>query len=119
MGRGRSSVSTRSPASATVISVAKGDLLSAASAAPAACAVKVTVAQTIPDCFHRGFVSGMIDWEANLAGGSRLRYSDAAHLVIGIGRYEVPFGGQGLLGAMYVAIGQPERCVEWCRGSGW
>jgi hypothetical protein len=28
---------------------------------------------------------------------------------------EVPFGIEGALGAAYVAIGQPERCVEWCR----
>ncbi len=45
-----------------------------------------------------------------------VRYSDAAQLVIGSGRYEVPFGLEGgLLGAVYAAIGQPERCVEWCR----
>jgi predicted ATPase/class 3 adenylate cyclase len=44
-----------------------------------------------------------------------VRYSDAAQLVIGSGRYEVPFGLEGLLGADYAAIGQPERCVEWCR----
>jgi predicted ATPase len=44
-----------------------------------------------------------------------VRYSDAAQTVIGSGRYEVPFGLEGVLGAVYVAIGQPERCVEWCR----
>jgi predicted ATPase/class 3 adenylate cyclase len=44
-----------------------------------------------------------------------VRYSDAAQLVIGSGRDEVPFGSEGLLGAAYVAIGQPERWVEWCR----
>jgi tetratricopeptide (TPR) repeat protein len=44
-----------------------------------------------------------------------VRYSDAAQLVIGSGRDEVPFGFEGLLGAAYVAIGQPERCVEWYR----
>jgi predicted ATPase len=44
-----------------------------------------------------------------------VRYSDAAQLVIGSGRYEVPFGLEGLPGAVYAAIGQPERCVEWCR----
>jgi predicted ATPase len=43
-------------------------------------------------------------------------YSDAAQLVIGSGRHdEVPFGIEGVLGAAYLAIGQPERCVEWCR----
>jgi hypothetical protein len=35
--------------------------------------------------------------------------------VIGTGRGEVQFGLEGALGAVYVAIGQPERCVEWCR----
>jgi hypothetical protein len=44
-----------------------------------------------------------------------VRCSDAAQLVIGSGRAEVPFGFEGLLGAAYVAIGQPERWVEWCR----
>ena len=42
-------------------------------------------------------------------------YSDAAQPVIGSGRDEVPFGIEGTLGAVYLAIGQPERCVEWCR----
>ena len=45
-----------------------------------------------------------------------VRYSDAGQLVIGSGRYEeVPFGIEGLLGAAYLAIGQPERCVDCCR----
>jgi predicted ATPase/class 3 adenylate cyclase len=44
-----------------------------------------------------------------------LRYSDAGQLVIGSGRHEVPFGFEAALGIAYVAIGQPERCVEWCR----
>ena len=35
--------------------------------------------------------------------------------MIGSGRDEVPFGIEGALGAVYLAIGQPERCVEWCR----
>ena len=43
-------------------------------------------------------------------------YSDAGQLVIGSGRHkEVPFGLEGLLGAAYMAVGQPERWVEWCR----
>ena len=43
-------------------------------------------------------------------------YADAAQLVIGSGRHdEVPFGLEGVLGNAYLAIGQPERCVEWCR----
>jgi hypothetical protein len=36
--------------------------------------------------------------------------------VISSGRHdEVPFGIEGLLGAAYAVIGQPERWVEWCR----
>ena len=42
-------------------------------------------------------------------------YSDAGQTVIGSGRDEVPFGVEGLLGGAYLSIGQPERCVEWCR----
>ena len=41
-------------------------------------------------------------------------YADAGQTVIGSGG-EVPFGGEGTLGAVYMAIGQPERTVEWCR----
>jgi tetratricopeptide (TPR) repeat protein len=44
-----------------------------------------------------------------------IRYSDAAQTVIGSGRYEVPYGIEGWLGASYLYIGQPERWVEWCR----
>ena len=35
--------------------------------------------------------------------------------MIGTGRHEVPFGIEGVLGTVYLVIGQPERCVEWCR----
>jgi len=35
--------------------------------------------------------------------------------VIGSGRYAVPYGVDGTLGVAYTVIGQPERCVEWCR----
>ena len=41
-------------------------------------------------------------------------YSDAGQTVIANGHYEVPFGLQAVLGLVYVAIGQPERWVEWC-----
>jgi predicted ATPase len=45
-----------------------------------------------------------------------VRYAEAAQIVIGSGGHdEVPFGGEGLLGASYAVIGQPERWVEWCR----
>jgi tetratricopeptide (TPR) repeat protein len=42
-------------------------------------------------------------------------YADAAQSVIGGGRSEVPYGIEGVLGTVYLAIGQPERMVEWCR----
>ena len=41
-------------------------------------------------------------------------YADAGQTVIGSGG-EVPSGGEGVLGGVYLVIGQPERCVEWCR----
>jgi len=44
-----------------------------------------------------------------------VRYSDAGQTVIGTGHYEVPFGLEGGLGVAYLAVGQPERTVEWCR----
>jgi len=43
-------------------------------------------------------------------------YSDAGQTLLGSGRdYELPFGGEGVLGIPYLLIGQPERQVEWCR----
>ena len=42
-------------------------------------------------------------------------YSDAGQEVIGSGRAEVPFGLEGVLGGSYVAVGQPERWIRWCR----
>ena len=44
-----------------------------------------------------------------------IRYSDAGQLVVSGGRDEVPYGIQGWLGSAYLAIGQPERTVEWGR----
>jgi hypothetical protein len=41
-------------------------------------------------------------------------YSDAGQTVIGTGG-EVPYGHEGALGIVYMAIGQPKRYVEWCR----
>jgi tetratricopeptide (TPR) repeat protein len=41
-------------------------------------------------------------------------YADAGQTVIGTGG-EVPFGIEGVLGAVYMVIGQPERWAEWCR----
>jgi hypothetical protein len=42
-------------------------------------------------------------------------YGEAGQEVIGRGRAEVPFGLEGLLGGSYVAVGQPERWIRWCR----
>jgi predicted ATPase len=42
------------------------------------------------------------------------RYADDAQSLIGSGG-EMPFGIEGALGLAYMAIGQPERTVEWCR----
>jgi predicted ATPase len=42
-------------------------------------------------------------------------YSDAGQLVLGGSREALPYGIESVLGAVYVAIGQPERMVEWCR----
>jgi predicted ATPase/class 3 adenylate cyclase len=41
-------------------------------------------------------------------------YAEAAQTVIDRGA-EVPFGLEGGLGLAYMAVGQPERWVEWCR----
>jgi predicted ATPase len=41
-------------------------------------------------------------------------YAEAGQTVIGSGG-EVPFGNEGTLSVVYLVIGQPERCVEWCR----
>jgi predicted ATPase len=41
-------------------------------------------------------------------------YADAGQTVIGSGG-EVPFGLEGVFGLVYGYIGQPERCVEFCR----
>jgi predicted ATPase len=41
-------------------------------------------------------------------------YAEAGQTVIGSGG-KVPFGAEGLLSAVYLFIGQPERNVEWCR----
>jgi tetratricopeptide (TPR) repeat protein len=44
-----------------------------------------------------------------------LRYSDSGQLIIGNGPGHPPFGIEGWLGSAYMAIGQPERWVGWCR----
>jgi predicted ATPase len=42
-------------------------------------------------------------------------YSDAGQEVIGSGRAEVPFGLEGVLCGSYMAVGEPERWIRWCR----
>jgi predicted ATPase len=42
-------------------------------------------------------------------------YSDAGQIVLGRSREALPYGSDALLGAGYLAIGQPERLAEWCR----
>jgi len=44
-----------------------------------------------------------------------VRYSDAGQLVLGRSRDALPYGIEAWLGAVYLAIGQPERLVELCR----
>jgi predicted ATPase len=42
-------------------------------------------------------------------------YTDACQTVLATGRAKLPFGIDGLIGGVYVAIGQPERYVETAR----
>jgi predicted ATPase len=42
-------------------------------------------------------------------------YSDAGQIVLDTSRDALPYGIDGWLGAVYLVIGQPERCAEWCR----
>jgi hypothetical protein len=60
------------------------------------------------------YVMASVCWNAGRIEAA-VGYSDAAQRVIASGRHEVPFGIEGVLGTAYLTIGQPERCVEWCR----
>src|SRR5271154_1694280 len=42
-------------------------------------------------------------------------YCDAGQIVLGRSRDAPPYGIEGVLGLVYLAIGQPERLAEWCR----
>jgi predicted ATPase len=42
-------------------------------------------------------------------------YSDAGQIVLGRSREALPYGIESVLGAVYLAIGQPERWAELCR----
>ena len=44
-----------------------------------------------------------------------LGYSEAGQIVFPEGREGLPYDVEGLLVAVYQAIGQPERAVEWWR----
>jgi predicted ATPase/class 3 adenylate cyclase len=44
-----------------------------------------------------------------------VRYADAGQIVLGRSREALPFGAEGALGGVYLAIGQPERSAELCR----
>jgi predicted ATPase/class 3 adenylate cyclase len=44
-----------------------------------------------------------------------VRYSDAGQIVLGRSRDAPPYGSEGMLGAVYLASGQPERMAELCR----
>jgi hypothetical protein len=42
-------------------------------------------------------------------------YADAGQIVLDRSREAPPYGTEAWLGAVYLAIGQPERMAEWCR----
>jgi predicted ATPase len=44
-----------------------------------------------------------------------VRYCDAGQIVLGRSRDALPYGSEAVLGAVYLAIGQPERMAELCR----
>jgi tetratricopeptide (TPR) repeat protein len=44
-----------------------------------------------------------------------VRYCDAGQIVLGSSREAPPSGIEGVLGAVYLAIGQPERLADLCR----
>jgi len=44
-----------------------------------------------------------------------VRYADEGEAVIASGSHKVPFTAQGLVGSAYLAVGQLQRNVEWCR----
>src|SRR5258708_6610526 len=44
-----------------------------------------------------------------------VRYCDAGQVVLGRSREALPYGIEGMLGAPYLVIGQPERLAELCR----
>jgi len=55
----------------------------------------------------RCFTTGRID--------AAVGYCDAGQIVVGRSRDGLPYGIEGLLGVVYLIIGQPERLAELCR----
>jgi predicted ATPase len=47
--------------------------------------------------------------------GPGIRYTEAAEHAISGGSAHIPYGAEGLVGAAYPAVGQPERWIRWCR----
>ena len=62
---------------------------------------------TLYACASGCYTSGRVD--------AAVRYTDAARRTITTGRYDVPYGIHGYLGAAYIYSGHPERAVEWAR----
>jgi predicted ATPase len=44
-----------------------------------------------------------------------IRYTEAAERAISGGSDHAPYGAEGFIGSAYVAVGQPERWIRWCR----
>jgi hypothetical protein len=43
-----------------------------------------------------------------------IRYTEAAQRAISGGSDRAPYGAEGFIGSAYVAVGQPQRWVQWC-----
>jgi predicted ATPase len=61
------------------------------------------------------YVIASLSWMTSGRIDDAVRYGDACQIVLGSGRDAPPYGVEGLLGAVYLAIGQPERWAELCR----
>jgi predicted ATPase len=47
--------------------------------------------------------------------GPAIRYTEAAQRAISGGSDHVPWGAEGVVGGAYIAVGQPEQWIRWCR----
>jgi len=61
------------------------------------------------------YVIASLSWMTSGRIDDAVRYGDACQIVLGSARDAPPYGVEGLLGAVYLAIGQPERWAELCR----